>query len=156
MTNSEILSSAVPFCVYSPACPQFHPCRVPEPQGCQVTAIPCSRVLRQVHVCLPLNFLGTPSDSFTHSLTGMSGQFNTSVQQEIDGQSTAPIGGTAAPTSGTSSPTAAPKTTASSSGTSKAASPTSTTKSNGADKHGVTSLAGLVGVAAALFGAALL
>ncbi|KIM52553.1 hypothetical protein SCLCIDRAFT_1223621 [Scleroderma citrinum Foug A] len=90
------------------------------------------------------------------TLTGMSGQFNTSVQQEIDGQSTAPIGGTAAPTSGTSSPTAAPKTTASSSGTSKAASPTSTTKSNGADKHGVTSLAGLVGVAAALFGAALL
>lgn len=88
------------------------------------------------------------------TLTGMSGKFNTSVQQMIDGQSTAPIGGTPAPTSGTASPTAA-KTTAASS-TSKAASATSTSKSSGAGKHGVAGLAGFVGVAAALFGAALL
>jgi len=55
------------------------------------------------------------------SMSGMTGTFNASVQSEIDGQSTAPIGGTAAVTSGsTSAGTAA--STPSAMATSKAAS----------------------------------
>ncbi|KAL4067427.1 hypothetical protein V8B97DRAFT_917627 [Scleroderma yunnanense] len=91
------------------------------------------------------------------TLTNMSGTFNSSIQQEIDGQSTAPIGGATASVSASGSvshTTAA--VTAITSTTSKAATATSTSKSNGAGKHGVAGLAGFVGVAAAFFGAALL
>lgn len=93
------------------------------------------------------------------SLTGMSGTFNSSLQAEIDGQSTAPIGGSTS-SSGSATPaahavttTAAAATTASSAAASTA---TATSKSNGAGRHGVTGLAGLVGAAAVLAGVAVL
>lgn len=72
------------------------------------------------------------------SLTNMSGSFNSSVQAEINGQSTAPIGG---PTGTSASPT----------GTSSDASPSST---NGAGKPIVAT--GFVALAAALVGASLM
>ncbi|KIK27180.1 hypothetical protein PISMIDRAFT_675027 [Pisolithus microcarpus 441] len=93
------------------------------------------------------------------SLTGMSGTFNSSLQAEIDGQSTAPIGGSTS-SSGSATPaahavttTAAAATTASSAAASTA---TATSKSNGAGRHGVTGLAGLVGAAAVLASVAVL
>ncbi|KAI5984341.1 hypothetical protein EDD15DRAFT_2201372 [Pisolithus albus] len=94
------------------------------------------------------------------SLTGMSGTFNSSLQAEIDGQSTAPIGGSTS-SSGAATPaahavtttTVAAATTAKSTAASTA---TGTSKSNGAGRHGVTGLAGLVGAAAVLAGVAVL
>ncbi|KAI6104927.1 hypothetical protein EDD16DRAFT_1517248 [Pisolithus croceorrhizus] len=94
------------------------------------------------------------------SLTGMSGTFNSSLQAEIDGQSTAPIGG---PTSGLSAATAAaPAATTAAAATTtvkgaaaSTATATGTSKSNGAGRHGVTSLAGLA-AAAVLVGVAIL
>lgn len=92
------------------------------------------------------------------TLAGMSGTFNSSLQAEIDGQSTAPIGG---PTSSAGSATAATTAKATTvaavtTGSAAASTATSTSKSNGAGKHGVTSLAGFVGAAAVLVGAAVL
>jgi hypothetical protein len=76
------------------------------------------------------------------ALTGMSGSFNSSVQAEINGQSTAPIGG---PTGTAASPTG------SATGTSSSASPSST---NGAAKPIVAT--SFVALAAALVGASLM
>jgi hypothetical protein len=56
-----------------------------------------------------------PAEAFSakFTLTGMSGTFNSTVQSEVDGQSTAPIGGTAAanPSAPKVAPTQAPATT---------------------------------------------
>ena len=84
------------------------------------------------------------------SLTNMSGQFNTTIQQEINGQSTAPIGGTTTPSTGLVT-SAAAKTTTGSSTTGKPASATSTSKASGADRYGIAGLAGFVDMAASLF-----
>ncbi|KAG6331982.1 hypothetical protein ID866_7109 [Astraeus odoratus] len=100
------------------------------------------------------------SSKFT--LTNMSGTFNSTLQAEIDGQSTAPIGGTtSAAATGTASSSATKLTTTVATSTKSAsasasASATSTSSSNGAGKHGVTGVAGIVGIAAALIGATLL
>lgn len=61
------------------------------------------------------------------SLSGMTGTFNSTVQSQIDGQSTAPIGGTAAP-----SASSAPAATASSAPAAAAPSVTTTTKGSSA------------------------
>ncbi|KIJ64776.1 hypothetical protein HYDPIDRAFT_175306 [Hydnomerulius pinastri MD-312] len=90
------------------------------------------------------------------TMAGMTGTFNSSVQAEINGQSTAPIG---APSSASASApssmsmvaktTAAPTTTTSSTGS-------PSPSANAAGRPGITGLAGFVGAAAALIGAALL
>ncbi|KAJ7188392.1 hypothetical protein C8R46DRAFT_1242915 [Mycena filopes] len=56
-----------------------------------------------------------PALAFSHqfSLSGMTGVFNAAVQSQIDGQSTAPIGGVAAATSSTAAPASTTKSTAS-------------------------------------------
>ncbi|KAI0943398.1 hypothetical protein AcW1_002570 [Taiwanofungus camphoratus] len=102
-----------------------------------------------------------PAEAFSakFSLSGMSGSFNASVQSEIDGQSTAPIGGStsvaatsvsthAAVASLTSTPassTHAPSSTASAAGA-----------ANGAASLAVGGFTGVAAVAVALVGAMLL
>ncbi|KAF5365259.1 hypothetical protein D9758_005396 [Tetrapyrgos nigripes] len=90
------------------------------------------------------------SSRFT--MSGMSGTFNATVQAQIDGQSTAPIGGTAAPSTATSASHSASTTgSGSPSGTkaNAAASPSSTAKdNNGAMSMATTTASRLVGVLA--------
>ncbi|EKM56687.1 uncharacterized protein PHACADRAFT_141532 [Phanerochaete carnosa HHB-10118-sp] len=110
-----------------------------------------------------------PAEAFSalFTLTGTSGQFNATVQQEIDGTSTAPIGGptpAGSAVGATQSNTAASPTTVSvtagsqtASSASKSASPSTTgaaAKGNGA--RGVLASAGLVGTVAAFIGAMML
>ncbi|KAI6035769.1 hypothetical protein EDC04DRAFT_2703836 [Pisolithus marmoratus] len=93
------------------------------------------------------------------TLTGMSGTFNSTLQAEIDGQSTAPIGGKTTSAASATAGAAAKTTTGTAATTTKSAATgtaTSTSSSNGADKHGVTGLARLVGAAAVLIGATIL
>jgi len=101
-----------------------------------------------------------PCESFSakFTLSGMSGQFNATVQQEIAGESTAPLGGaaTAASTpasSGAPTPSASSGSHSSSSAHSSAPStgPTGAAKTNGA--VGLFTSAGLVATVAALAGA---
>jgi hypothetical protein len=135
-------------------CHQLHSRPVNQPQGYDPTAVPCSCILFQIHVC----FLNQLSSSLILRrmfirMTGMTGQFNASVQSQINGQSTAPIGGTAAVPSATSAPAAttpALTTTKASLTTSSSASKTSgaagAAKSGGANKlagAGVTALGGV-------------
>jgi len=90
------------------------------------------------------------------ALTGMSGTFNSSVQAEINGQSTAPLAGqTTAATSGSSATKSSTPLTTSKAGssTSAASAAKSTTSSNAASQQvAVTGMAGLAAVAAAVFG----
>ncbi|KAG8216155.1 hypothetical protein J3R82DRAFT_8161 [Butyriboletus roseoflavus] len=83
------------------------------------------------------------------TLTGMTGSFNSTVQAEINGQSTAPIGGT---TSASGTPAATGKTTTTT--TAKSTSSPAATSTNGAGKPIITT--GLVALVAALIGASLL
>lgn len=103
-----------------------------------------------------------PAEAFSAKFTmaGMTGTFNSTVQAEINGQSTAPIGSTA-----TSSGSATMKTVATTSTASVSASGTKTTSTSStasathtgaAGKVGVTGITCLVGAAASLFGAVLL
>src|ERR1700722_3579117 len=88
-----------------------------------------------------------------HSMSGMTGTFNASVQAEINGQSTAPIGG-ATPTAGASTPAVPsgtpsnPSASAHSSVTGSAAvhAPTS----NGASSLTIPAFGALLGAAAVL------
>jgi len=86
------------------------------------------------------------------TMSNMSGQFNASVQAQIDGQSTAPIGGTAAST--TPAATTAAKSTVASSSSSKTTSKTSTatgaSTTNGASKLPSAGIAAFAGVAMVL------
>ncbi|KZP30852.1 hypothetical protein FIBSPDRAFT_917037 [Athelia psychrophila] len=93
------------------------------------------------------------------TMSGMTGTFNSSVQAEIDGQSTAPIGGTAA---ASASGASAPATSASATGTSVqgaaakttgASGSSSTGAANGAAKITGASMTAFVAAAAAIFGA---
>jgi hypothetical protein len=61
----------------------------------------------------PTGLLPLLAFSHTFTLSGMTGTFNATVQSQIDGQSTAPIGGSAAPPAAT--PSAAPNATPSAS-----------------------------------------
>jgi hypothetical protein len=78
-----------------------------------------------------------PAQSFSAKfmLTGMSGQFNATVQQQVDGASTAPIGGTPAAT--TPAATSAPATT-----TPGASKPASSASKSSAAPSGSASAAG--------------
>ncbi|KAG2121257.1 hypothetical protein DEU56DRAFT_834567 [Suillus clintonianus] len=103
-----------------------------------------------------------PAEAFSakFTMTSMTGTFNSTVQAEINGQSTAPIGATA-----TSSASGTMKTVATTSGsvsvsasgtkTSTSASSTAT-KTGAAGKVGVTGITCFVGAAASLLGAVLL
>ncbi|THV05735.1 hypothetical protein K435DRAFT_744669 [Dendrothele bispora CBS 962.96] len=90
------------------------------------------------------------SSRFT--MSGMSGTFNATIQAQIDGQSTAPIGGTTAAGSSTSASTHVTTTSSSSSATkagNAAAAATSAKNDNGAVVSGAQSWMGvLVGVVA--------
>jgi len=98
------------------------------------------------------------------ALTGMTGTFNASVQSEIDGTSTAPIGGGSATTAAAASTTAAAATTTtkaasaskSATGSAKAAAASSSTSAsaNGASTLALSGAVGVAGVALALFGGA--
>lgn len=99
-----------------------------------------------------------PAEAFSakFAMTGMTGTFNSTVQAEINGQSTAPIGATATSSaSGTMKTVSTTSATASGSKTSTSTSATAT-KTGAAGKVGVTSLTCLVGAAASLLGAMLL
>ncbi|KAG1732133.1 hypothetical protein EDB19DRAFT_1640403 [Suillus lakei] len=101
-----------------------------------------------------------PAEAFSakFAMTGMTGTFNSTVQAEINGQSTAPIGATATSSasgtmktvSTTSSSTSGSKTTTSTAAT------TTATKTGAAGKVGVTGITCFVGAAASLLGAMLL
>jgi len=96
-----------------------------------------------------------PQEAFSakFTMTGMTGTFNSTIQAQIDGQSTAPIGAKTT-TSGSSSSVSAAKTTSVSATTTKAtAAATAKPSSNSAGKPVIT---GFVGFVAALIGASLL
>ncbi|KAH7883062.1 hypothetical protein F5I97DRAFT_1901614 [Phlebopus sp. FC_14] len=88
------------------------------------------------------------------TMTGMTGNFNSSVQAEIDGQSTAPIGTPTTTPAGASAIPSMVKTTASTTIHSSTSVPSPT--ANSADKLNIANLASCVGTAAALIGASLL
>jgi len=101
-----------------------------------------------------------PAEAFSakFAMTGMTGTFNSTVQAEINGQSTAPIGATA-----TSSASGTMKTVSTTSGsasgsktTTSTAATTTATKTGAAGKVGVTGITCFVGAAASLLGAMLL
>lgn len=101
-----------------------------------------------------------PAEAFSakFAMTGMTGTFNSTVQAEINGQSTAPIGATSTSSaSGTMKTVSTTSATASASG-SKTSTSTSTTatKTGAGGKVGVTGLTCLIGAAASLLGAMLL
>jgi hypothetical protein len=87
------------------------------------------------------------------TMAGMTGTFNATVQAQIDGQSTAPIGGTAAASApATSAPAVSTtiKKVTSTSAASTAKSTSTATSSNAASKLAGAGLAGVAGVVAAL------
>ena len=95
---------------------------------------------------------------YPYSLAGMTGTFNSTVQSQIDGQTTAPIGGTATPAATTAAHTTAAVTTASvTASKSGSASPSASkvSNTNGALGRSPVSIVA-VGAVAALFGVALL
>ncbi|KAG2049726.1 hypothetical protein BDR06DRAFT_984305 [Suillus hirtellus] len=104
-----------------------------------------------------------PAEAFSakFTMTGMTGTFNSTVQAEINGQSTAPIGATATAT-GTSSASGSMKTISTSSVASASGSKSSTstsataTNTGAAGKVGITGITCFVGAAASLLGAMLL
>jgi hypothetical protein len=88
-------------------------------------------------------------------LTGMKGTFNSSVQAQIDGQSTAPIGGSAAasPSSTGAAATTTPAASAKASGASSGTAAKTSTAATGKPSNGASitmSLSGLVAIAAAI------
>jgi len=111
----------------------------------------------------PMYFTLAFSAKFT--MADMTGTFSPTVQAQIDGQSTAPIGGTAAPVASSASvPTVAISSVlttskASSASVAAGAAKTSTTASsssaNGANKLASAGVAAFVGVAAAILGGVL-
>lgn len=88
----------------------------------------------------------------------MTGTFNSTVQAEINGQSTAPIGATSTSSaSGTMKTVSTTSAVASASGSKTSTSTSaSATKTGAAGKVGVTGLTCLIGAAASLLGAMLL
>lgn len=102
-----------------------------------------------------------PAEAFSakFTMTGMTGTFNSTIQDEINGQSTAPIGATATSSASGTMVTVSKASTTSSSG-SKTSTSTSTsataTKTGAAGKVGVTGITCFVGAAASLLGAMLL
>jgi len=102
-----------------------------------------------------------PAEAFSakFTMTGMTGTFNSTVQNEINGQSTAPIGGTATASASVSMKTVSTSSTASASGSKTSTSATATattTKTGAAGKVGITGITCFVGAAASLLGAMLL
>ncbi|KAG2076244.1 hypothetical protein BDR04DRAFT_1090175 [Suillus decipiens] len=100
-----------------------------------------------------------PAEAFSakFTLTGMTGTFNSTIQAEINGQSTAPIGATA--TSSASKTMMTISTTSAASISSSKTSPSTSataTKTGAAGKVGVTGITCFVGAAASLLGAMLL
>jgi len=109
-----------------------------------------------------------PAQAFSakFTMTGMTGTFNSTVQAEINGQSTAPIGATASSsatgatssakaTGVTSSAKATGTTSSHASGSSSSAKSTSTSTTGAAGRVGVAGVACFIGTAASLLGAAL-
>lgn len=142
---------------------QFHSFPVPQPEGCYQLSISCRSFLCQIHVrdfrfpCATKqnhNCLLSPRDR----LTGMSGTFNSTIQDEINGQSTAPIGASATPSAtATGTGMSSVKTSATSShasSTSSSAKATSTSSTGAAGKLEAAGVACLIGTAASLIGAA--
>jgi hypothetical protein len=89
------------------------------------------------------------------ALTGMKGTFNSSVQAQIDGQSTAPIGGSApaSPSSTAAAATTNPAGSAKASGASSGTPAKTSTAATGKPSNGASitmSLSGLVAIAAAM------
>ncbi|KAG0706583.1 hypothetical protein DFH29DRAFT_133204 [Suillus ampliporus] len=112
-----------------------------------------------------------PAEAFSAKFTmaGMTGTFNSTIQAEINGQSTAPIGatatssgaastasGAASTASGTSATLKTTTTGSSTSTSSSKAASASATQTGAAGKVGVTGLTCLVGAAASFLGAILL
>ncbi|KAI9567698.1 hypothetical protein HD554DRAFT_931445 [Boletus coccyginus] len=114
----------------------------------------------------PQYFAEAFSAKFT--LAGMTGSFNATLQAQIDGQSTAPIGATSTASSpsatggstatgasaSVSSTSKAASTASKAASTASAATSTATTSANGAGKPAITT--GFVALVAALIGASLL
>jgi len=98
-----------------------------------------------------------PAEAFSakFTLTNMTGTFNSTVQAEINGQSTAPIGATASSsaTGATSAKTSA--TTSHATSATSSAKATSTSSTGAAGKVGVAGVACFIGTAASLLGVAL-
>jgi len=98
-----------------------------------------------------------PIESFSAKFTmaGMTGTFNATVQAEINGQSTAPIGGPTASSAGSPGSTGATSQPAVSHSPSSSASAAKSSASNGANsRYAVSGFGALIGVAA-IFGIAL-
>jgi len=89
------------------------------------------------------------------TMSGMSGQFNATVQDQINGQSTAPIGGTVAasstPTATVAATTSKLSSSSASSATSKASTAAGASSTSGAGKLASTGIAVFAGVAVAFF-----
>ncbi|OAX35041.1 hypothetical protein K503DRAFT_746487 [Rhizopogon vinicolor AM-OR11-026] len=99
-----------------------------------------------------------PAEAFSakFTLTNMTGTFNSTVQAEINGQSTAPIGATASSSAtGATSTKLTSATTSHASSASSSAKATSTSSTGAAGKVGVAGVACFIGTAASLLGAAL-
>ncbi|KAN0094527.1 hypothetical protein V8E55_002814 [Tylopilus felleus] len=101
----------------------------------------------------------SPAEAFSamFTLAGMTGTFNSTIQAEINGQSTAPIGGTPTGSPSTASGASATGMTMSMSGMSMSSAPTSTatsTSTNGATKPVLAT--GLVALVATVIGASFL
>lgn len=100
-----------------------------------------------------------PAEAFSakFTLTGMTGTFNSTLQAEIDGQSTAPIGATATSSAPGTMMTISMTSATSTSGSKTSPSTSATAaKTGAAGKVGVTGITCLVGAAASLLGAMLL
>ncbi|OJA15201.1 hypothetical protein AZE42_08102 [Rhizopogon vesiculosus] len=99
-----------------------------------------------------------PAEAFSakFTLTNMTGTFNSTIQAEINGQSTAPIGATASSSAtGVTSAKLTSATTSHATSASSSAKATSTSSTGAAGKVGVAGVACFIGTAASLLGAAL-
>lgn len=100
-----------------------------------------------------------PAEAFSakFTMTGMTGTFNSTIQDEINGQSTAPIGATASASAPGTMVTISTTSAASAKGSKTSTSTSATaTKTGAAGKIGVTGITCFVGAAASLLGAMLL
>jgi len=94
------------------------------------------------------------------TMAGMTGTFNATVQSQIDGQSTAPIGGTAAPASSSSAASTSVMSTSSKASSSGSASASAAktaaaaSSTNGAEKQAGTTVLAFAGVAAVVLSSA--
>jgi len=94
------------------------------------------------------------------TMAGMTGTFNATVQSQIDGQSTAPIGGTAAPASSSSAASTSVMSTSSKASSSGSASASAAktaaaaSSTNGAEKQAGATVLAFAGVAAVVLSSA--